>query len=127
MSVVTARSVVQVFAALGDPQRQQLLEALAQRPGGASASTLAVPLPVSRQAVDKHLRVLRRAGLVVSSRNGREVRYVVQPQELQRSAAWLTAMAERWDQRLAAIKVAAESGKVAGGEPGSSTTAEGST
>lgn len=70
--------------------------------------------------------MLQRAGLVASSRNGREVRYVVQPQELQRSAAWLTAMAERWDQRLAAIKVAAESGTAAGDEPGGSTTAEGS-
>lgn len=114
-----ARSIGQVFAALSDPNRRQLLEALTQHQRGASATTLAAPLPVSRQAVDKHLRVLQRAGLVESLRNGREVLYAVRSEELDRSAAWLADLAQRWDQRLASIKAAAE-GTRAGPDPAES-------
>jgi Predicted transcriptional regulators len=102
-----ALTTAPVFAALGDPNRQTLLLLLV-REGRASASSLAPSLEVSRQAVDKHLRVLERAGLVESARSGREVLYTVRRAELERSAAWLRELAENWERRLGAIKTAAE-------------------
>ena len=99
----------EVFAALSDPNRRHLLESLSEHGYGASPTTLATALPVTRQAVNKHLRVLQRAGLVGAIRHGREVRYLVRREQLDHSAAWLTELAERWDRRLSAIKVAAES------------------
>lgn len=96
-----------VFVALADPTRRQLLDVLAAR-GEASATTLAVELPVSRQAVVKHLAVLGRAGLVRGARRGREVRYTVRPERLDATARWLTGLAAEWDARLAAIKRLAE-------------------
>ena len=101
-------TTAEVFAALGDPNRQHLMESLARRGHGASATALASSLPVTRQSVDKHLRVLQRAGLVGATRQGREVLYTVRREGLDRSAAWLTDLAERWDRRLAAVKSAAE-------------------
>ena len=97
-----------VFAALADPTRHDLLQALSGRPGGASATSLAAARPISRQAVNKHLRVLQQAGLVRTARSGRQVLYTIRADELTRSAAWLTALAERWDQRLAGVKDLAE-------------------
>ena len=100
--------VAEVFAALGDPRRQHLLEVLGSYAEGASVTTLAAPLPVSRQAVDKHLRVLAHVGLVSSTRVGREVRFVVRREQIETSARWLTQLAQRWDDRLGARKDAAE-------------------
>jgi DNA-binding transcriptional ArsR family regulator len=100
----------EVFVALADPTRRQLLEVLAAR-GEASATILAVELPVSRQAVVKHLAVLDRAGLVRGLRRGREVRYTVRPERLDATARWLAGLAAEWDARLAAIKRLAETGE----------------
>ncbi|WP_199430790.1 ArsR/SmtB family transcription factor [Qaidamihabitans albus] len=102
-----AEPVDDVLAALADPTRRALLDALAAR-GAASASALAADLPVSRQAIVKHLTVLERAGLVTAARTGREVRYTPRPQPLDATARWLSALAGEWDRRLAAIKHAAE-------------------
>jgi DNA-binding transcriptional ArsR family regulator len=104
---VTSTSLVEVFAALGDPNRQRLLELLAAR-GRASATALAALVAVTRQAVDKHLRVLERAGLVSKTREGREVLYAVRAEEFQRSAVWLTEVAVAWERRLESIRAAAE-------------------
>jgi DNA-binding transcriptional ArsR family regulator len=97
----------EVFVALADPTRRLLLDALAAR-GEASATILAAGLPVSRQAVVKHLAVLDRAGLVRGARRGREVRYSVRPERLDSTARWLAGLAAEWDARLAAIKRLAE-------------------
>ena len=97
-----------VFAALADPTRQRLLEVLADR-AGATATVLAAELPVSRQAVVKHLAILDRAGLVVGRRQGREVRYAVRPEGLAATARWMARLAADWDNRLAAIKRIASS------------------
>jgi DNA-binding transcriptional ArsR family regulator len=83
-----------VFAALADPTRWAVLEALLAT-GAASATRLANRLPVSRQAVVKHLRVLEAAGLVRGSRAGREVRYGATPGALEASARRLTDLADR--------------------------------
>jgi DNA-binding transcriptional ArsR family regulator len=104
---VNTETATRIFAALGDPTRQHLLELLAEH-GRASATTLAEPLGVSRQAVNKHLQVLERVGLIGSDRNGREVLYTVRRIELDRSAAWLRDRAQQWGDHLATLKAAAE-------------------
>lgn len=98
----------EVWAAVGDPLRRRLLDALLSR-GEATATTLAGELPVTRQAVAKHLAVLDRVGLVERRRQGREVRYAVRPEQLDAATRWLARIAAQWDDRLAAIKRLAES------------------
>lgn len=115
---MSAPDVGAVFAALADPTRRQLLDALGEA-GEASASALAAPLPVSRQAVLKHLQVLEDAGLVDRARAGRVVFFRISPDPLARSARWLDARAALWDRRLLALKREAEEGGSASKEPGS--------
>jgi DNA-binding transcriptional ArsR family regulator len=98
-----------VLAALADPTRRRVLEVLADS-GEATATALASSLPVSRQAVVKHLAVLDAAGLVSGGRAGREHRYRVRTQPLDATARWLAGRADEWDRRLAAVKRAAERG-----------------
>ncbi|MET9513537.1 metalloregulator ArsR/SmtB family transcription factor [Streptomyces sp. NPDC002994] len=100
-------AVDSVLVALADPTRRRLLDQLAAQ-GEATATTLAGSLPVSRQAVVKHLAVLDAAGLVSGSRVGREVRYAVRPAALDATAQWMAALATDWDRRLAHIKRVAE-------------------
>ena len=96
-----------VIGALADPTRRRLLDLLAAQ-GEATATTLAERLPVSRQAVVKHLAVLDAAGLVSGARVGREVRYAVRPAALDTTARWMASLATEWDRRLAHIKRVAE-------------------
>ncbi|WP_330300134.1 ArsR/SmtB family transcription factor [Streptomyces sp. NBC_00503] len=100
-------AVDEVLAALADPTRRKLLDLLAAQ-GQVSATTLAEGLPVSRQAVVKHLAVLDAAGLVSGIRVGREVRYTVRPAALDATARWMAGLAADWDRRLAGIKRIAE-------------------
>ncbi len=86
-------SPVQVFAALADDSRWQVLVALGRRP--ASASSLAEELPISRQAIAKHLKVLTDVGLVVATRVGREVRYEAVGARLQRGGAPRSTVSRR--------------------------------
>ncbi|MDP9224293.1 MAG: metalloregulator ArsR/SmtB family transcription factor [Actinomycetota bacterium] len=102
-----AVAVDSVLVALADPTRRQLLELLSAQ-GEATATTLAERVPVSRQAVVKHLAVLDAAGLVSGSRVGREVRYAVRPAALDATARWMAGLAADWDRRLANIKRVAE-------------------
>jgi DNA-binding transcriptional ArsR family regulator len=106
--VERVEAVGDVLAALADPTRRQLLDALL-RAGRASATTLADPLPVSRQAVVKHLQVLESVGLVEGIRVGREVLFALRAGSLDASARWLVDLAAAWDRRLAGLKRAAES------------------
>jgi ArsR family transcriptional regulator, cadmium/lead-responsive transcriptional repressor len=99
-----------LWAAVADPTRRRLLDLLLAR-GEATATTLADGLPVTRQAVAKHLAVLDRAGLVEKRRHGREVRYAVRPQRLDDATQWMTQVATQWDARLAAIKRIAEASR----------------
>jgi DNA-binding transcriptional ArsR family regulator len=98
---------VEVFAALGDPTRQRLLAAVAG--GERSAADLATLLAITRQAVEKQLRVLEQAGLVQRQHLGRRVRFAVRTEALAETATWLAALADTWDRRLAAVKELAES------------------
>ncbi len=71
--------------------------------GPASATELAGRLPVSRQAVAKHLAALDRAGLVRGHREGREMRYSLTPAPLAEAMDWMAAVGAQWDDRLAKL------------------------
>jgi DNA-binding transcriptional ArsR family regulator len=91
-----------VFGALSDPTRRQLLAAIADRPE-TTATELASELPISRQAVLKHLVALADAGLLYRERSGREVRYRVTPAPLSDAVSWMAQVGGQWDERLAAL------------------------
>ncbi len=103
-----------LWAAVADPTRRRVLDALLEH-GGGSTTTLASGLPVTRQAVAKHLAVLNRVGLVARRRNGREVRYVVRPERLDTAAESMARVAAQWDRRLSRIKRLAESAQAQAG------------
>jgi DNA-binding transcriptional ArsR family regulator len=88
-----------VFAALADATRRTILRAVSER-GPLTATTLAGELPISRQAIAKHLSLLRDAGLVHADRAGRETQFTAQPEALRDVAAWASATGQRWDDRL---------------------------
>jgi DNA-binding transcriptional ArsR family regulator len=102
---VSARSdsAGQVFSALADPQRRVVVELLAAR-GSATGTELAAELPVTRQAVAKHLGALARAGLVESARAGRETRYRLTPGPLAEALDWMVSVGAEWDERLARLR-----------------------
>ena len=100
--------ITAVFAALGDPVRASLLDQLAVD-GRGTATSLTEITDVTRQAVDRHLRVLAGAGLVESRREGREVIYSLKPATVARSAEWLEELGRTWERRLLDIKALAES------------------
>jgi len=91
-----------VFGALADPMRRRLLAQLAARP--ATATELASELPISRQAVAKHLTSLSEAGLLERERAGRDVRYRVTPAPLSEAVTWMADVGGQWDDRLARLK-----------------------
>jgi len=97
-----------LWAAFADPTRRRVLEALLEE-GEATTTSLAEGLPITRQAVAKHLVVLNRVGLVAGQRQGREVRYAVQPERLDDAADSMARVAAQWDRRLSRIKRLAES------------------
>jgi DNA-binding transcriptional ArsR family regulator len=96
------------FAALGDETRWAILQRLGREP--ASASGLSGELPISRQAIVKHLEVLRAVGLVEPERVGREVRYRPVGSRLSALGRDLERIAATWDRRLASVKRLAEAG-----------------
>jgi DNA-binding transcriptional ArsR family regulator len=93
--------------AVTDSTRRQMLDLLLER-GESTATSLADSLPVTRQAVSKHLAVLDRAGLVHAYKSGREVRYEVDVSRLDEATRSLAAIASTWDRRLLRIKQIAE-------------------
>lgn len=107
-----------VFAALADPTRRAVVEALL-RDGTTTVPALTASLPISRQAVAKHVAALDDAGLVERQPGaGREVRYRLAPAGLEPAAGWLRATERAWDERLTRLKQAVEGGEPArGGTP----------
>jgi len=98
-----------VFAALADPTRRGLVEELLGG-GETSAPALSARLPISRQAVAKHLATLEHAGLLERRpAAGREVRYGLRGEALAPATAWLSDAERAWDRRLARLKRAVES------------------
>jgi len=96
-----------LWSAIGDPTRRRLLDLLLID-GPGTATSLSARVPVSRQAVTKHLVVLDRTGLVRSAAAGRERRYEVDEAQLARAAAQLNSVGTAWDARLHRIKRLAE-------------------
>ena len=96
-----------VFAALGDPTRLAVYRRLSSA-GPATATGLAAQLPVTRQAVAKHLAALTEAGLVDRVRHGREVRYSLRPDALTETVRWMADVGAGWDDRLAKLKAVVE-------------------
>jgi DNA-binding transcriptional ArsR family regulator len=92
-----------VFDALGDPTRRRLFDAVAST-GPVTATELAGDLPVTRQAVTKHLVVLADAGLVTATRSGREKHYEAVPDALEDARVWLDEVGRHWDARLRALR-----------------------
>ncbi|HLT97538.1 MAG TPA: metalloregulator ArsR/SmtB family transcription factor [Acidimicrobiia bacterium] len=88
-----------LFAALADPTRRALFERLSTE-GPASASRLAREMPVSRQAIAKHLAALDEAGLVERRTAGREVQYSARPTALTDVTAWVERVGSKWEERL---------------------------
>jgi ArsR family transcriptional regulator, cadmium/lead-responsive transcriptional repressor len=97
----------ELWSAVGDPTRRRMLDLLL-RDGAGTATTLSRQLPVTRQAVAKHLGVLDRAGLVQATPAGRERRYEVDQAQLARAVAQLSSVGATWDARLRRIKRIAE-------------------
>ena len=96
-----------LWSAIGDPTRRRMLDLLLAD-GGGTATSLGQQLPVTRQAVAKHLAVLDRVGLVRATPAGRERRYQVDQAQLARAAAQLESVGSAWDARLRRIKRIAE-------------------
>jgi DNA-binding transcriptional ArsR family regulator len=90
--------VEHVFAALADPTRRRIVERLGRAP--ATAGEIADRLPVTRQAVVKHLAVLEDAGLVRGERDGRRVMFRLTPGPFADAAGWMHDVGAAWDRRL---------------------------
>ena len=104
MTVVTDDDL---WSAIGDSTRRRMLDLLLVS-GAGTATSLSGQLPMTRQAVAKHLGVLDRVGLVRATPAGREKRYRIDEAQLQRAAAQLNAVGTTWDARLRRIKKIAE-------------------
>ena len=104
---MTVADPVRVFQALGDPTRAALVQALA-RTDSASERALSAPLPLTRQAVAKHLAVLRDVGLVSAARVGRETRYRLSTDRLRDAEAWLGTVGREWERQLRLVRDVAE-------------------
>ncbi|HEY2565412.1 MAG TPA: metalloregulator ArsR/SmtB family transcription factor [Acidimicrobiales bacterium] len=108
MSTAVAEQVDDdLWSAIGDPTRRRMLDLLLIE-GDGTATTLGRQLPVTRQAVAKHLGVLDRVGLVRATPAGREKRYRVDDAQLSRAVAQLSSVGSAWDARMQRIKSIAE-------------------
>jgi DNA-binding transcriptional ArsR family regulator len=104
-----------LWSAIGDPTRRRMLDLLLTE-GSATATSLSEHLPVTRQAVAKHLVVLDRAGLVRATTAGRERQFRVDQAQLARAVAQLNDVGSTWDARLQRIKRIAETIQRGSGE-----------
>ena len=96
-----------LWSAVGEPTRRRLLDQMLSD-GAGTETSLSQHVPVTRQAVAKHLDVLDRAGLVHAAAVGREKRYRVDDAQLARAVAQLASVGATWDARLRRIKKIAE-------------------
>jgi DNA-binding transcriptional ArsR family regulator len=106
-----------VFAALADPTRRFVIEKLSAG-GTMTATELAEELPISRQGISKHLKVLEDANLVITRQKGRERLYSLSPRPLAEAAGWVAAVNERWADRLQALRAYLEADAAEGAAEG---------
>jgi DNA-binding transcriptional ArsR family regulator len=95
--------VDQVFFALADPTRREVIRRLSQG-GPVTVTDLARQLPVSRQAIAKHLAALDEAGLISAEQEGRQRRYHLTPGPLAEAMGWMAEVGAEWDERLNALR-----------------------
>ena len=107
-TAVAERVDDELWSAIGDPTRRRMIDLLLTD-GHGTATSLSERLPVTRQAVAKHLTALDRAGLVRATPAGREKHYRVDDAQLARAVAQLAWVTSTWDARLRRIKRIAES------------------
>jgi predicted ArsR family transcriptional regulator len=100
---MTDEHTQRIFLALADPTRRLLLQHLCKE-GSGTAAGFATRLPITRQAIIKHLVTLEQAGLVTAYETGRERRYVPRPEALQSVTTWVGEISAQWDHRLAALR-----------------------
>ena len=100
---MTEQRVDAIFAALSDRSRREVMSFISEF-GQASASELAEQMPISRQAIVKHLASLAEAGLVSAEREGRQVRYRLTPGPLNEAMRWIVEVGAEWDDRLQALE-----------------------
>lgn len=106
-SALCNKDVAPLFSALGDPARLRLLTELS-RGEMASITSLSAGAGSTRQAVTKHLGVLRQAGLVHGVRRGREHLWQLRPDRLQQARDYLDAISRQWDEALQRLKAFVE-------------------
>ena len=92
----------QVFAALSDPTRRELMHRLCVGP--ASVTELATPLEMSLNAVSKHLKVLERAGLIRREIEGRVHHVYLNPGPLEEAERWVNHYRQYWEARLDSLE-----------------------
>jgi DNA-binding transcriptional ArsR family regulator len=103
MPAADAEPADAVFAALADGTRRGILQTVAER-GPVTATALAGQMSITRQAIARHLALLRQAGLVQADRSGRETRFTASPAPLRDLAAWAETTGRRWDDRLTRLR-----------------------
>ncbi len=96
-----------LWSAITEPNRRRLIDLLLQE-GESSASALSREVSFTRQAVAKHMGVLKKAGLVKAKQHGKEVRFAVDPKSFRAAAEELSRAAHAWNMRLMHIKHIAE-------------------
>jgi len=96
-------AVAQIYQALGDPTRLEIVQRLGDR-GPLPTLELVEGLGMSRQAATKHLQVLENAGLVESHVEGRQVVRELKLEVLNQAGDWLAQRAQLWDRKLDALK-----------------------
>jgi DNA-binding transcriptional ArsR family regulator len=99
-----------VFSALSDPTRREVIRRLSEE-GPTTLGALAAELPITRQAVSKHLVVLEEAGLVQSSGDTRRRRYRLTPRPLADAMGWMVDVGAEWDERLESLRRHVERGE----------------
>jgi DNA-binding transcriptional ArsR family regulator len=107
MTTKRASAAAAVFQAVADPTRRAILDLLLD--GERTVGEIAERFPVSRPAVSRHLRVLRRARLVRARREGRQRYCALEPEPLRVIDSWLDAYRHEWQARLARLKQFVES------------------
>lgn len=95
--------MTEIFAALGEPTRHQIVERLALR-GPQTLGKLVHGLSVTRQAATRHLHVLRDAGIVRIQKSGREQRCELELAKVQQAHAWLQSLEKDWDLRMKSLQ-----------------------
>jgi DNA-binding transcriptional ArsR family regulator len=97
------RRIDAIFEALSDRSRREVMLRIS-KDGDASATELAEQMPISRQAIVKHLASLADAGLVSGERDGKQVRYRLTPGPLNEAMSWITEVGAEWDDRLHSLE-----------------------